>query len=258
MASRRASCGDGQEVHLRARASPQRRASDDLAPWPCPKTQRGERTNRIAFGSGLQPPKTARNDLRRTQPCLSPRQVSPMPVSPSRPVSPSLGSKVRLSRTNSPAVLRQAAPFATLLPRRNTEAIKPTQRSSNGTGSNGTSTPVTKAPILRGLDAEAVSGPPFHKRSRPGDAPEQYLTPRGTCPVRFTTLAEARWAFKERVGAVERALEFTATMSERLEGIKDHLASRSTSCGSYSDLPSELDSLEQTAASRVSRISTSS
>lgn len=32
-----------------------------------------------------------------------------MPVSPSRPVSPSLGSKVRLSRTNSPAVLRQAA-----------------------------------------------------------------------------------------------------------------------------------------------------
>jgi len=253
MASRRASCGDGQEVHLRGRASPQRRASDDLAPWPCPKTQRGERTGRIAFGSGLQPPKTARNDLRRTQPCLSPRQVSPMPVSPSRPVSPSLGSKARLSRTNSPAVLRQAAPFATLLPRRNTEAIKTTQRSSNGTG-----TPGTKAPVLRGLDVEAVSGPPLHKRSRPGDAPEQYLTPRGTCPVRFTTLAEARWAFKERVGAVERALEFTATMSERLEGIKDHLASRSTSCGSYSDLPSELDSLEQTAASRVSRISTSS
>eukprot|EP00913_Durusdinium_trenchii_P032496 g30422.t1 len=112
-----------------------------------------------------------------------------------------------------------------------------------------------KVPVLRGLDAEAVSGP-SQKRSRPGDAPEPSLTPRGTCPARFTTLAEARWAFKTRVGAVERSLEFTASMQERtgspvpgdrsddrpaaasimskrLKGLmRDHLASRSTSCGS--------------------------
>eukprot|EP00435_Cladocopium_sp_Y103_P023315 s1922_g5.t1 len=197
--------------------------------WPCPKQSDRDRTTR----TGLQPPKTARADLRRTQPCLSPRQVSPAAT---RPVSPAVPATARLSRTNSPAQLRQVMPFATLLPRRNTEAtMKTSQRSSN--------TSVVKAPVLRGLDVEAVSGPPLHKRSRPGDAPEQYLTPRGTCPVRFTTLAEARWAYKERVGAVQRAVEFTANMKARLEDIKDHfgsLASPSTSCGSSSDMPSEL------------------
>lgn len=244
MASRRASFGeDAQAAQARMRASPQRRASDELAYFPCPKQSDRDRTTR----TGLQPPKTARTDLRRTQPCLSPRQVSPAAT---RPVSPAVPATARLSRTNSPAQLRQVMPFATLLPRRSTEATMKTSQRSN----------TVQAPVLRGLDVEAVSGPPLHKRSRPGDASEQYLTPRGTCPVRFTTLAEARWAYKERVGAVQRAVEFTANMKARLEDIKDHfvsLATPSTSCGS-SDMPSELDFLDQTAASLVSRLSVSS
>lgn len=73
-------------------------------------------------GAGPQPPKTARTDLRRTdlaeylpvapslgsdsprtQPCLSPRQVSPAAT---RPVSPAVPATARLSRTNSPAQIR--------------------------------------------------------------------------------------------------------------------------------------------------------
>ncbi|CAK9057583.1 unnamed protein product, partial [Durusdinium trenchii] len=200
----------------RSRASPQRRASEERelvwAPWPTLKNERP--TGAKGEPKATQPPKTARAELRRTQPSLS---LFSRPGSPGR-ISPATARTTRLSSRPSSPTPKQSMPFATLLPQRGrTEAVK--MRASSTTGN-------IKVPVLRGLDAEAVSGP-SQKRSRPGDAPEPSLTPRGTCPARFTTLAEARWAFKTRVGAVEQAcMRVVVERSFRLTVISSSSAER--------------------------------
>ncbi|CAJ1337942.1 unnamed protein product [Effrenium voratum] len=229
MATRRAEAA-GQ---ARLRASPQaRRASEELAPWPTPlKTHRGDRdkTRDLRLAPPFPAPKTARGE--RRSPVSSPRP------SPLRPDSPA-----KLARTQK-AVTSPALPAATLLQKRQMDAK--VQRLHFVESVRAHQVPVLSLEVF-GAQAPFPDQP---SRSRPGEG-EEFFTPRSYLPD-FTTLAEARFDFKQRVGAVQRSCRFSATIFERLDDLKEHMASRSTSCGSCEETPvaEQLESWPDSAVS---------
>jgi len=195
------------------------------------------RTSRRPPDRSPAAPKTCRGDPKR-QPPLSPRWPLPTKIpspakvctSPALPVAGALQKRcadavhtLHRLRAQDDAILNETRPRPGIL-------CQPRRRSED-------------------LAAAYVAA----ARGRAPEKEEDFYAPRGPRPGKwsFTTLAEARDRFKQRVHAVERSTEYMAALQEKLDDLKDCSASCSTSCGSSSESLStfavQLESIQQSA-----------
>mmetsp|Transcript_47018 Transcript_47018/g.87916 ORF Transcript_47018/g.87916 Transcript_47018/m.87916 type:complete len:234 (-) Transcript_47018:144-845(-) len=114
--------------------------------------------------------------------------------------------------------------------------------------------------------SEELTGMASLGRGRAVEKDEDHYAPRGVQPRKwsFTTLAEARRHFKQRVHAMERSNDFMLALQDKLgelmHDLKDHSVSSSTSCGSsesMSPYASRLDYIQRSVDELITRLPSS-